>query len=94
MVSAIEASSPPSSTATGLATQPRSENHVWKCDFEADRAARGSSIIILNVCGEFIRECLCILVEPRINATRVQGILCELICAYGRPEYNRSDNGS
>lgn len=79
---------------TGLPTKATHRNHVWTCDFVADRTAKGGAIRMLTVLDEFTRECLCIHVDRRINAPKVRAIMSELISAYGSPGYIRSDNGS
>jgi len=79
---------------TGLPTKAIHRNHVWTCDFVADRTAKGGAIRMLTVLDEFTRECLCIHVDRRINAAKVRAIMSELISAYGSPGYIRSDNGS
>ncbi len=80
--------------ATGLPTKATRQNHVWTCDFVADRTAKGGSIRMFTVLDEFTRECLCIHVDRRINAAKVRAVMSELISAYGSPEHIRSDNGS
>lgn len=85
---------PRTGISTGLPTEARHRNHVWTCDFIADRTARGGAIRMLTVLDEFTRECLCIHVDRRINAAKVRAILSELIGAHGCPEHIRSDNGS
>ena len=49
---------------------------------------------MLNVIDEHTRECLCIHVDRRINAAKVQRILARLIAEHGAPKFIRSDNGS
>ena len=55
---------------------------------------RGGKLRMLNVIDEHTRECLCINVDSRINAHKVQQILSGLIDVHGAPEHIRSDNGS
>jgi putative transposase len=83
-----------SGISTGLPTQATHRNHVWTWDFVQDTTVRGGKIRMLTVLDEYTRESLCIHVDRRIGATKVQAIMGALIDAHGAPEHIRSDNGS
>ncbi|WP_246456477.1 DDE-type integrase/transposase/recombinase [Ruficoccus amylovorans] len=53
-----------------MPTKATHRNHVWTCDFVADRTAKGGSIRMLTVLDEFTRECLCIHVDRHLNAAK------------------------
>ena len=69
--------------ATGLPTETSCKNHVWQCDFVINRTTKGDSIRMLTAFDSIILQCLCILAERRINATKVRSILSEPISCYG-----------
>lgn len=79
--------------STGVPTKAAHRNHVWSYDFVHDRTMRGGALRMLNIIDEYTRECLCIHVDRRINACKVQAILAKTIAQYGQPQYIRSDNG-
>jgi len=80
--------------STGLPTKATHRGHVWTWDFVHDTTVRGGKLRMLNVIDEHTRECLCIYVARRINASKVRQIMADLIDVYGAPEHIRSDNGS
>ena len=80
--------------STGQPTKATHRGHVWTWDFVHDTTMRGGKLRMLNVIDEHTRECLCIHVDRRINAHKVQQILSGLIDVHGAPEHIRSDNGS
>ena len=80
--------------STGLPTKAKHRGHVWTWDFVHDVTVRGGKLRMLNVIDEYTRECLCIHVDRRINADKVQRILTRLVAEHGAPGFIRSDNGS
>lgn len=80
-------------TSTGLPTRATHRGHVWTWDFVRDTTVRGGKLRMLNVIDEYTRECLCIYVARRINATKVRQVLADLIDVHGAPGHIRSDNG-
>ena len=80
--------------STGLPTKATHRNHVWTWDFVHDTTVRCGKLRMLNVIDEYTRECLCIYVARRINASKVRRVLSNLIDEHGAPECIRSDNGS
>ncbi|MEO0797502.1 MAG: IS3 family transposase [Verrucomicrobiota bacterium] len=80
--------------STGLPTKATHRGHVWTWDFVHDTTVRGGKLRMLNVIDEHTRECLCIHLDRRINAAKVQRILARLIAEHGAPKFIRSDNGS
>ena len=67
---------------------------MWTWDFVHDTTVRGGKLRMLTVIDEYTRECLCIHVARRINASKVRRVLSNLIDEHGAPECIRSDNGS
>jgi len=80
--------------STGLPIKATHCGHVWTWDFVHDTTVRGGKLRMLNIIDEYTRECLCIYVARRINASKVRQIMADLIDLYGAPEHIRSDNGS
>lgn len=79
----------------GLGTPVRAEhmNHVWAYDFVFDRCENGRQLKILTVVDEFTREALAVVVEHRMSAKGVCGVLARLMDQRGVPAFVRSDNG-
>jgi len=73
--------------------RPTHDNHVWSYDFVMDRTRTGKPLRFLNVIDEYGRKSLEGLVKRKIKSHDVIDTLAELFCAYGAPEYIRSDNG-
>jgi transposase InsO family protein len=73
--------------------RPEHPNHVWSVDFVSDQTEDGRRLRILCVLDEFTRRCLGTLVERRIRAANVRGLLDELFRKHGSPEFIRADNG-
>lgn len=80
--------------STGLPTKAMHRGHVWTWDFVHDTTVRGGKLRMLNVIDEHTRECLCIYVARRINASKVRRVMADLVDLHGAPAYIRSDNGS
>ena len=80
--------------STDLPTKATRRGHVWTWDFVHDTTVRGGKLRMLNVIDEYTRECLCIYVARRINASKVRQVMAGLIDLYGAPKHIRSDNGS
>lgn len=78
----------------GQPTTATHRGHVWSWDFVYDITVRGGRLRMLNVIDEFTREYLCIHVDRRINADKVQHVLARLVAEHGAPQLIRSDNGS
>lgn len=74
--------------------RPTHRNHVWTCDFVAERTHDGRPIKMLTVIDEYNWESLAIVVERRLQSDDVLGCLAELFVEHGPPEYIRLDNGS
>ena len=68
--------------------------HVWSYDFVMDRTHDGRKIRRLTVIDEFIRRCLAIVVDRKLNSDNVLHCLTNLFTLYGPPDHIRSDNGS
>ena len=68
-------------------------NHVWSYDFVHDRTYDGKAFRTLNILDEYIRECLSIRVDRKLNSENVIDVLTDLFIIRGFPEYIRSDNG-
>lgn len=79
----------------GVGTPVRAEhvNHVWAYDFVFDRCENGRQLKILTVIDEFTREALAVVVEHRMSAKGVGGVLARLMDLRGVPAFVRSDNG-
>jgi putative transposase len=73
--------------------RPEYPNHVWSYDFVAERTHDGRPFKILNIIDEYTKECLCSLVERRINSQGVILALADLFLLRGCPKFIRSDNG-
>lgn len=73
--------------------RPEYPNHVWSYDFVAERTYDGKAFKILNIIDEHTKECLCSLVQRRINSQDVILALAELFLIRGCPKFIRSDNG-
>ena len=58
--------------------RPEYKNHVWSYDFVTARTSNGRALRMLNIIGEFTRECLSILVKRRITSQDVIDRLFEL----------------
>lgn len=73
--------------------RPERPNHVWSCDFVADRTHDGKAFRMLGIIDEFTREALTIRVARRLKANDVIDTLADLFILRGIPAYLRSDNG-
>jgi putative transposase len=73
--------------------RPERPNHVWAYDFVTDRTTEGRAFRMLTVVDEYTRECLAIVVDPKLDSTYVIETLSELFVSRGPPEHIRSDNG-
>lgn len=80
--------------STGLPTTARYRNHVWAWDFVQDFTLRGGTIKMFTLIDKYTRECICVHVDRRIGAKKVQTIMNAVTAEHGSPEYIRSDNGS
>ena len=76
-----------------IAQQAVHPDHVWSYDLCEDRTERGKRLRLLSVVDEYTRECLAILVAPRIGGEQVVETLKWLALTRGMPEHIRSDNG-
>ena len=74
--------------------RPEHPNHVWSCDFVADRTDDGRPLRMLTLLDEYTRECLAIDVERHLTSGDVIERLTGLLVARGTPEFIRSDNGT
>jgi putative transposase len=68
-------------------------NHVWACDFVADRCANGQWFRCYTLIDEFTRECLCLQIAKSQPASAVISSLEKAFKKYGKPEHLRCDNG-
>lgn len=59
----------------------------------ADRTPDGRPLRILNIIGEYTRECLASVVARRIRSQDVLLLLADLFLKHGCPTHIRSDNG-
>ena len=73
--------------------RPERPNHVWAYDFVEDRSRDGRKLRMLNVVGEFTRECLAIRVARKLKSADVIDVLADLFVTRGIPGHIRSDNG-
>lgn len=73
--------------------RPEYKNHVWSYDFVFDKTHDGRTFKILNIIDEYTKECLCSLVQRKINSKDVILTLADLFLKKGFPKYIRSDNG-
>jgi len=73
--------------------RPERPHHVWAYDFVEDRTRDGRKLRMLNVVGEFTRECLAIRVARKLSSLDVIDMLPDLFIARGTPAHVRSDNG-
>ena len=73
--------------------RPRYKNHVWSYDFVMARTPNGKAIRMLTIIDEYIRECLAIEVNRKLNSQNVMHVLSQLFIDHGTPQYIRSDNG-
>jgi len=72
---------------------PLYPNHVWSCDFVAERTTDDRPIRIPNIMDEYTWECLATYVARQIKAADVLYILSALFVLRGVPDFIRSDNG-
>jgi putative transposase len=70
--------------------RPEHRNHVCAYDFVAERTHDGRHLKLLTVVDEYTRECLAILVQPRITSHEVLMTLADLFLEHGVPEHVRS----
>lgn len=76
-------------------TLPLYQNIMWSMDFMSDSLDSGRKVRILNIIDDFNRECLSIEVGLRICSSRVTRVVLDwLIELRGKPQSNRTDNGS
>ena len=73
--------------------RPAYKDHVWSCDFVADRTKDGRPLKMLTLIDEYTRECLAIKVARSICSPDVLECLAELFVHRGTPDHIRSDNG-
>ena len=73
--------------------RPEHRNPVRSYDFVSAFTHDRRTVRILNLIGEYTRECLAIYVARRINSSQVIEVLADAMIAHGIPEYIRSDNG-
>jgi putative transposase len=73
-----------------VAGQP---NAVWASDILHQACANGERVRCLTVVDEYTRECLAIVVAPRLSAEQVVRCWAPLVARYGPPQYLRTDNG-
>jgi putative transposase len=72
--------------------RPEHPNHVWSYDFVEGRTHNGRKFRMLNIIDEFIRECLTIRIDRKLNSTDVIDVLSDLFILRGVPGHVRSDN--
>ena len=72
--------------------RPEHKGHVWSYDFMVERTSNGGAFRILNIIGEFTRECLSIRVNRKISSQDVTEELFNLFIFRGIPDHIRSDN--
>lgn len=77
----------PLSSATG-------PNHRWSMDFVSDRLADGRWFRVLTVIDQFTRECVLLLADQSLNASKVADALDRAVAERGAPESITVDNGS
>ena len=51
--------------------RPEHRNHVWRCDFVAERTSDGRPLRMLNIVDEYSRECLKIHIDRQVKAADV-----------------------
>src|SRR3954465_11871236 len=68
-----------------LRLRPEFPNHVWSYDFVEARTHDGRKIRMLNVIGEFPRECLAIRVARKLKSIDVIDLLSDLFILHGVP---------
>ena len=73
--------------------RPERPNHLWSCDFMAERTHDCRPLKLLNIVDEYTREYLAIRVERRMRSIDVLEYLSDLFIERGVPEHIRSDNG-
>lgn len=76
--------------ALPIATAP---TEVWALDLLHARCGNGRVVRCLSVLDEYTRECLALVVRPRVGSEQVVRCLAELVAEYGRPQAIRTDNG-
>lgn len=72
--------------------RPAYGDHVWSCDFVADRTSDGRSFRMLTLIDEHTRECLAIDTARKLKSQDVLERLSDLFVRRGVPAYIRSDN--
>jgi len=73
--------------------RPMHKDHVWRCDFVADRTSDGRTFHMLMIIDEQTRECLAIDVARTLKSEDILERLNDLFVCRGVPEYICSDNG-
>ena len=65
--------------------RPEHRNHVWACDFVAEKTRDGHPLKLLTEADECTRECLAIVVARRITSHEVLMTLADLFLEHGIP---------
>jgi len=73
--------------------RPMDKDHVWRCDFVADRTSDGRTFHMLMIIDEQTRESLPFDVARTLKNEDILERLNDLFVCRGVPEYIRSDNG-
>ncbi len=81
------------STVRQPLAEPVAANQVWSVDFMSDALSSGRRFRMLNIVGDYTRECLAIEVDTSLSGARVVRVLEELKKQRGLPQQIRSDNG-
>ena len=74
--------------------RPQHANHVGSYNFVEDRTHDGRKYRMLNIIGDYTRECLAIRIDRRLNSTSVIDILSDLFVISDVSNYIRLDTGS
>ena len=65
---------------------------IWSCDLEEDRTHEGRKVGMPNIPYEYMRKCLAIRVDRRLNSASVIDVLSAPYFLRGVPGHIRSDN--
>jgi len=70
--------------------RPAHKDHVWSCDFVADRTSDDRAFRMLTLVGDYSCECLAIDVARRLKSKDLLERLSDLLVRRGVPKYIRS----